>query len=324
MKALVTGGAGFIGSNLVDALLARGDSVCVLDCLTTGSINNIKHHLGKERFCFVNDDILNERVVDELVKECDIVFHLAAIVGVKYIVNDPLKTMLVNVRGSDNIFISAYRYWKKVILASTSEIYGKSTNVPLREDDDRVLGSTSIARWSYSASKAIDEHIAFAYSKRGLPVVILRFFNSYGPRINEEAYGTVVAQFIKQALKGEDITVHSDGEQTRCFTYVEDTVEGIIRSSEVPEAEGEVFNIGSNVETRIIDLARMIKEMTGSSSRVVNIPYTDYYGQSYEDTRRRVPDIEKAKRILGFSAKTSLEEGLKKTIEWWKKTYKGY
>lgn len=324
MKALITGGAGFIGSNLVDELLARGDNVCVLDCLTTGSIHNIKHHLSDKNFTFVNDDILNEKLVDELVKNCDIVYHLAAVVGVKIIVSDPLKTMLVNVRGTDNIFISAYRHWKKVVIVSTSEIYGKSVQVPLIEDDDRILGSTAIDRWSYSASKSIDEHIAFAYSKKGLPVIILRFFNSYGPRINEQAYGTVVAQFIKQALKGEDITVHSNGEQTRCFTYVEDTVDGIIKAGQTSEAEGDVFNLGSNTENKIIELAEMIKTLTNSKSKIINIPYSDYYGQSYEDTKRRVPCIEKAKNILKFEAKIPLREGLTKTIKWWKEAYKGY
>lgn len=321
MKALVTGGAGFIGSHLVDRLLRDGHDVSVMDCLSTGSIKNVEHLVENEKFQFVNEDIITSGSLEGLIKDADIVFHLAAAVGVKYIVNDPLGSILTNVSGTERVFQFAFKYWKKVVLASTSEVYGKSQKIPLEEDDDRTLGPTRINRWSYSASKAIDEHIAYAYNQKDLPVVILRFFNSYGPRINEEAYGTVVAQFIRQALRGEPLTVHAKGEQTRCFTFVADTVDGIVRSSAVKEAEGQVFNIGNSREVTIRQLAELIKKLAGSSSPVQFIPYSDYYGQSYEDTPRRVPSVKKAKDILGFDARTSLEDGLEKTIAWCKENY---
>lgn len=321
MKALVTGGAGFIGSNLCDKLLQNGYMVSVVDCLSTGNMKNVAHLLNDEKFQFVNDDIITGSSLEGLVRDCDVVFHLAAAVGVKHIVNDPLGSILTNVSGTEKVFQYAFKYWKKIVLASTSEVYGKSKNVPLKEEDDRILGSTLINRWSYSASKAIDEHIAYAYFEKGLPMVILRFFNSYGPRINEDAYGTVVAQFIKQALKGQPLTVHARGDQTRCFTYVGDTVEGILRASRIKKAEGHVFNIGSAREVTILQLAQLVKKLTRSRSSISFIPYNDYYGQSYEDTPRRVPAVEKAKTILKFSAKTPLEEGLKKTIAWCKENY---
>jgi len=316
MRALVTGGAGFIGSHLVDALVMRGDDVCVLDHLSTGRIGNIKHHVGHPRFRFVEDSILNREVVTDLVASCDIIYHLAAAVGVRYIVHDPLRAITANVEGTANILAAAYEHHRKVVLASSSEVYGKSCKAPLREDDDRVLGSTSINRWSYSSAKAIDEHFAFAYAAKGLPVVTLRFFNSFGPRIHSNGYGTVVARFIKQALRGEPMTVHGDGRQTRCFTYVADTVAGILLAGSVIEAEGRVFNIGNTTEMQIVDLAALIKALCESQSPVTLLPYEDYYGQSYEDTRRRVPDISRAKMVLGFRPQVSLRNGLLQTIAW--------
>lgn len=319
---LVTGGAGFIGSNLVETLLKRGDQVFCVDMLTTGSIQNIAHLLDHRNMIFINEDIAKKSLMlEEAVRRSDVIFHLAASVGVKYIVQDPLTCMKNNVTGTEVIFQLAFKYWKKLILASTSEVYGKSQKVPLKEDDDRVLGPTHVNRWSYSASKVIDEHIAFSYYQKGLPMVILRFFNAYGPRINEQAYGTVVAAFIKQALGGTPLTVHGNGKQTRCFTYVEDTVTGLLLAAEKEEACGQVFNIGSNREISILELARLIKRLTKSSSPIQFTPYEDFYGQSYEDTVRRVPSIEKAKALLGFEPKVPLEEGLRKTISWWKKTY---
>lgn len=321
MKALVTGGAGFIGSHLVDKLLFSGYSVSVIDYLSTGSIKNIAHLADNKNFQFVNEDIITGGSLEELVNGADIVFHLAAAVGVKYIVNDPLGSILTNVSGTERVFQFAFKYLKKVVLASTSEVYGKSRKIPLEEDDDRTLGPTRINRWSYSASKAIDEHIAFAYHQKGLPMVILRFFNAYGPRINEQAYGTVVAQFIRQALCGEPVTVHAKGEQTRCFTFIEDMVDGILRASTAREAEGEVLNIGNSREVTILQLAELIKKITRSLSPIQFVPYSDYYGQSYEDTPRRVPSVKKAKEMAGFEAKTPLEKGLEKTIEWCKENY---
>lgn len=321
MKALITGGAGYIGSNLADALLERGDEVIVIDDLSTGSIQNIQHNLGNPRFRFINDDILNSHVMESLVAEADTVFHLAAAVGVKYIVDDPLRTILINVRGTENVLMLAYRYWKRTVIASTSEVYGKSTGGDLSEDADRVLGPTTINRWSYSASKAVDEHFAYAFHQKGLPVSIVRYFNSFGPRVNEAGYGSVIANFIRQALAGDPLTVHGDGSQRRCFTFVRDTVRGTILAAEKPEAIGEAFNIGSHNEITILELAHLIKRLTGSSSEIVTIPYQDYYGQSYEDTPRRRPDVRKAQRLLGFTAQYGLEEGLKETIAWCRDHY---
>jgi UDP-glucose 4-epimerase len=321
MKALVTGGAGYVGSNLVDRLMERGDEVCVIDNLSTGSIQNVAHHLGAPRFRLINDDIVHSHSMEAIIADCDVIYHLAAVVGVKHIVDDPLTTILTNVRGTENVLLLAYRYWKRIVIASTSEIYGKSTGGELSEDSDRVLGPTTINRWSYSASKAIDEHLVYAFNQKGLPVSIVRYFNSYGPRVNQDGYGSVIANFIRQALSGEPLTVHGDGRQTRCFTYVEDTIRGTILAAERPDAVGEAFNIGRDSEITILELAQMIKELTGSRSEIVTVPYRDYYGQSYEDTPRRRPDTRKSRERLGFSAEITLEEGLKATIAWCRKHY---
>lgn len=323
MKVLVTGGAGYIGSNLVGRLLEKGHYVFVIDNLSTGKIDNIKDYLGNEKFHFINDTILNEKTIKELIEKCDCVYHLAAAVGVKYVVDDPLKAILTNVTGTDIVLKFAYKYWKKTLIASSSEVYGKSCEVPFDEDNFlRVLGSTKIDRWAYSTSKAIDEHLAFAYSRKGLPIVIVRYFNSYGPGIDEKGYGSVVARFIKQALKGEPITVHGDGKQTRCFTYIDDTVRGTILAQETERAIGDVYNIGSNFETSIHNLAFLIKELANSKSEVMFTTYESYYGKGFEDTRRRVPSIEKAKNVLSFVAEIPLETGLLKTIDWCKENYK--
>jgi UDP-glucose 4-epimerase len=322
MKILVTGGAGYIGSHLVDRLLEEEEEVLVVDNLTTGNVESIKHNLNNPKFQFINDSVLNEELMERLIKGCDVIYHLAAAVGVKHIVDDPLTSIKTNVKGTDIILDLAHRYWKKTLIASTSEIYGKSSQIPFDEHStERVLGSTKIDRWAYSTSKAIDEHLAFAYSKKGLPVVIVRYFNSYGPRIDEKGYGTVVARFIKQALKGKPLTVHGDGKQTRCFTYVDDTVRGTISACTTKGADGDVYNIGSNYETSIYQLAVLIKELTGSSSEIASTSYESYYGKGFEDTIRRVPSIVNAKKKLKFEAKVSLQEGLKKTIEWCKKNY---
>ncbi|HKV45513.1 MAG TPA: GDP-mannose 4,6-dehydratase [bacterium] len=316
MKSLVTGGAGFIGSHLVDALLSRGDEVWALDNLSTGRTDNIAHLSTNPRFKFVTGSILDARIVREAVAACDTVYHLAAAVGVRYIVTDPLRGIVTNVQGTENVLEAAYLHRRKIVLASSSEVYGKSTSAPLREDDDRVLGPTTINRWSYSSSKAIDEHFAFAYAAKGLSVVVLRFFNSYGPRIHSNGYGTVIARFVRQALSGEPMTVHGDGRQTRCFTHVADTVRGIVAAGDTPRANGQVFNIGSTHEISVLELAHIIKSLCGSSSPVGLVPYEDYYGQSFEDTRRRVPDITRASEILGFQPRVPLEQGLRQTIAW--------
>ena len=321
MKILVTGGAGYIGSHLVDRLLGRGDEVFAIDNLSTGKIANIQPHLESDQFHLLNDTILNESLIDHLVARVDLVFHLAALVGVKHVVADPLGAIKTNVTGTEVVLGAAFKYWKKVVLASSSEIYGKSAKIPFHEEDDRVLGPTNVGRWSYSTSKAIDEHFAFAYSAKGLPIAIVRYFNSYGPRLDERGYGSVVANFVRQALKGEPITVHGDGLQSRCFTYIDDTVDGTLLAGEVKAGEGLVFNIGNDAETTIHDLAVTIKRLTGSRSEIICVPYREYYGKGFEDTRRRVPSIGRAKEILGFTPKVKLEEGLMRTIAWCREHY---
>jgi UDP-glucose 4-epimerase len=300
----------------VDALIKRGDEVLVIDNLSTGKVENLRHLLTHSAFHFINDSILNESLLERFIPSMDLIFHLAAAVGVRNILQDPLAAINTNVRGTEVVLGLAFKYWKRLVLASTSEIYGKASHVPFREDDDRVLGSTAVARWSYSMSKAIDEHFAFAYAAKGLPVSIVRYFNSYGPRLDERGYGSVVANFIRQALRGEPITVHGDGKQTRCFTYIEDTLAGTLLAGEAKEAVGEAFNIASTRETSILDLAKTIRRLTRSRSPVQFVPYEAYYGVGFEDTRRRVPSVDKAKRLLGFTPRVELDGGLRKTITW--------
>jgi UDP-glucose 4-epimerase len=321
MKTLVTGGAGYIGSNLVDALLTEGHEVFVVDNLSTGKIGNIQHLLRHERFHFVNDTILNETLMDRIVAQVEQVYHLAAVVGVKYVVEDPLNGIYTNVKGTEVVLEKAYKYWKRTVIASSSEVYGKSVDVPLEEDGDRLLGPTTVARWSYSMAKAIDEHFAFAYADKGLPVTIVRYFNSYGPRLDPKGYGSVIAKFITQARLARPMTVFDDGQQTRCFTYVDDTVRGTMLACSNPEAVGKVFNLGSDRETKVLDLAQMIRQLIGSDSEVVLVPYRNVFGENFEETRRRVPDVRRAAEILGFRAAISLEEGLKKTIAWFRQTW---
>lgn len=322
MKALVTGGAGYVGSHLCDALIRRGASVAVLDNLSTGRLSNLEHLLDHSRFQFVKGSILDSEELEDLVRGADRVYHLAAAVGVKYICEDPLSGIRTNIVGTERVLELAHRYRRRTVIASSSEVYGKSHGEPLQEDADRVLGPTSINRWSYSASKAIDEHIAFAYAAAGLPVSIVRYFNSYGPRICESGYGSVVANFTRQALSGEPITIHGDGRQTRAFTFVADTVRGTLLAGDVPEAVGQAFNVGSDCEITILELAHLIHEIAGSTSEVVHTPHWTYYGNSYEDTARRRPDTSKSARVLGFRAKTPLSEGLKTTVDWCRQHYR--
>ncbi|HLF99947.1 MAG TPA: NAD-dependent epimerase/dehydratase family protein [Acidimicrobiia bacterium] len=319
MRVLVTGGAGYIGSHLVDALCEQGHEVRVLDNLSTGNAVNLRHRL--DQIGFVNGSILDASLVEREVEWAQMVFHLAAAVGVRHIVEDPLGSLLTNTRGTENVLSACHRYWRKVLVASTSEVYGKTAKVPMVEDDDRVLGPTTVHRWSYSTAKAIDEHLAFAYAAQTLPVVIVRYFNSYGPRIDEKGYGSVVANFLRQALAGEPLSVHGDGKQSRCFTYVDDTVKGTLLAGFTPEAEGMVFNLGSTRETSVAELAQMIRESVGSRSPIEFTPYEAYYGSGFEDTRRRVPDTTRAREVLGWEAEVPLEEGLERTIEWWQKSH---
>jgi UDP-glucose 4-epimerase len=321
MRILVTGGAGYIGSNLVDALIAEGHEISVVDNLFTGKIANIQHLQGEERFHFINGTILNEALMDQLIADVDQVYHLAAVVGVKYLVDDPLHGIETNIRGTDVVLEKVHKYWKRTVIASSSEVYGKNPNVPWAEEDNCLLGPTTVKRWSYALSKAIDEHCALAYASKGLPISVVRYFNSYGPRLDPKGYGSVIAKFISQARLGQPITVFDDGEQTRCFTYVDDTVYGTILAGTVPEAMGKVLNIGANRETKIIDLAFLIRDLVGSNSEIVKIPYSDVFGMGFEETRRRVPDIRRAIETLGFQAEIPLEEGLAKTIDWFRQAW---
>lgn len=316
---LVTGGAGYIGSHLVDALCDEGHDVAVLDNLSTGSVANLEGRL--DRIHFVNGSILDADVVDQEVEAAQLVFHLAAAVGVRHIVDDPLNSLLTNTQGTANVLASCFRYWRKVLLASTSEVYGKTSVIPMREDDDRVLGPTSVHRWSYATAKGIDEHLALAYAALNLPVVIVRYFNSYGPRLDPRGYGSVIANLLRQARASEPMTVHGDGRQSRCFTYVNDTVRGTLLAAFTPGAEGMTINLGSTRETTISELASMIRERVGSQSPMNLTDYASYYGPGFEDTRRRVPDISRARDLLGWEPTVTLEDGLQRVIDWWDKTH---
>ena len=308
MRALITGGAGFIGSHLGDALLARGDSVIALDNLATGRHDNIREHIGDPRFEFVLGSILNADLVDDLVSRADVVYHLAAAVGVKLIVERPLESLITNIRGSEVLLEKAHKYGKKVLITSTSEIYGKSPDIPMNEDSDRLLGSPLVGRWSYSTSKAVDEILAHAYWKaKGLPTVIVRLFNTVGPRQSGE-FGMVIPRFIEQALAGRDLTVHGDGSQSRCFGHVADVVPALVALMGCREAEGLAVNIGSQMEVTIRELAELVIERTGSVSKLHFIPYDEVYVGGFEDMPRRVPDISRAAKLVGFEPRTTLVE----------------
>ena len=321
MRVLVTGGAGYIGSHLVDALLDDGHEIAVVDDLSTGRVANLEHRLSEIRF--INGSILDDELIDAEIERAEQVFHLAAAVGVRHIVDDPLHSLLTNTRGTEVVLAACFRHWRKVLVASTSEVYGKTSRIPMREDDDRVLGPTSVHRWSYSTAKAIDEHLAFAYSAMGLPIVIVRYFNSYGPRLDERGYGSVVASFVRRSLAGEPLQVHGDGGQSRCFTYVDDTIRGTVLAGFTPEAEGLVINLGSTHEMTILELAERIRERLGSSSPIEMVDYASYYGPGFEDTRRRVPDVSRPEQVLGWAPTVEFEEGLDRTLAWWQDTMGG-
>ena len=314
MKALITGGCGFIGSHLAEALLDRGDAVTVVDDLSTGAFENIGHLVGRPGFQFAIETITNETVMDRLISECDIIYHLAAAVGVELIVREPVRVIETNIKGCEAIMRIGARYRKKIMLASTSEVYGKSEAVPFREDADRVLGPTTRSRWSYACSKAMDEFLALAYAKQaGLPVVIMRFFNTVGPR-QTGRYGMVVPRFARQALLNQPLTVYGDGQQSRCFTYVGDVVRAVLGLADAPQAVGEVFNIGSIEEVTIERLALRTIELAQSSSPLVFVPYDQAYEQGFEDMRRRVPDITKIGSLLGWRPEVGLDTILRHVL----------
>jgi UDP-glucose 4-epimerase len=313
MKVLVTGGAGFLGSHLTDAFLDRGDEVFVLD---DGPSTKIQHRLGHERFHFVQDSILDETILESLIARVDVVYHYAAVVGVQHYVVDPYKVLNVNVNGTQNVLKLAYKHERRVVFASTSEVYGRNPKVPWREEDDRVLGPTSIDRWCYATSKATGEHFCFAFAKLGLPVTILRYFNVYGPRLDGMGVGRVVTIFLSQAFRNKPLTVVGDGSQTRCFTYESDAIAATVAAGLVPEAVGGVFNIGCDSEVSVRTLAERIVRISGSASPIVSVAPETVYGSSYEDIPRRVPDIQRMRDILGVTPKVELDEGLRRTIEY--------
>jgi UDP-glucose 4-epimerase len=315
MKILITGGGGFVGSHLADAFIARGDEVFILD---TGSVQKTRHLMGKPAFHYIRDSIFNLEILEGLIAKCDVVYHLAAVVGVEYYVGDPYEVLNVNVNGTQNVLKLAFKHQKKVVFGSTSEVYGRNPKVPWAEDDDRVLGSTRIDRWCYSTSKAVGEHFGFAYHHMGLPVTITRYFNVYGPRLDKLDVGRIITIFMGQVLRGEPLTVIGDGKQTRCFTYVEDAVRATVAAGTAPGTDGEVFNIGTNVETTILELAETMIETAGSKSTIKFVTQESVYGSSYEDIPRRVPDTSRMENILGVRANTPLREGLARTIEWFR------
>lgn len=323
MRILITGGAGFIGSHLAETCLAQGDEVYIIDDLSTGSLDNIKPFQEDERYnerIFVTTDtILNESVLLELTGICDVVYHLAAAVGVRYILEHPLESIRTNIEGTQKVLEMCAKFKKKVLIVSSSEVYGKHLHAPLVETDNIIYGPSSKFRWSYAAAKLMDEFTALAYYRTmRLPVVITRLFNTVGPR-QTPSYGMVIPRFVTQALQGKPLTVYGDGSQTRTFTYVKDVVEAMIALMNSPDALGEVFNVGGNQEITIYELAQTIIKMTGSSSTIECIPYEEAYAKDFEDMQRRVPGIEKIRSCIGFEAKTGLEDIINHVIDYMEK-----
>ena len=318
-RVLITGGAGFIGSHLAETLLDAGLRVAVLDDLSTGRFENIAHLTGHPNFSFAIDSITNAIVLDRLASESDVIVHLAAAVGVKLVVEQPVHTIETNIMGTEAVLKAAARYRAKVIIASTSEVYGKGTRVPFREEDDVVLGPTSRSRWAYAASKMVDEFLALAYhQKYDLPVVIARLFNTVGPR-QTGRYGMVVPRFVRQALAGEPITVYGDGSQSRCFCDVSDTVQALKALLSHEEAVGKVFNVGSTEEVTILELAQRVKALTGSDSSIRFVPYAEAYAPGFEDMQRRVPDTTRIQSVTGWRPRHDLDAILQRVIAWLKR-----
>jgi nucleoside-diphosphate-sugar epimerase len=315
MQVLITGGAGFIGSHVAEAYLARGDEVWIMDDLSTGGIRNVEHLRSHPKFHYLVETVMNVPILAESIDRCDAVIHLAAAVGVRLIVESPVNTIETNIKGTENVLMLANKKKKKVFIASTSEVYGKSARVPVKEDDDLVLGPTVKGRWSYACSKALDEFLAIAYWKeRRLPVVIARLFNTVGPR-QTGRYGMVIPTFVRQALSGSPITVFGDGTQSRSFTYVSDAVKAILGLVDSDQAVGQVFNIGNGKEITILDLANLVKVVAGSASQIVTIPYDQAYEEGFEDMPRRVPDISKIRKAIGYEPTLGIRAILEKVVE---------
>jgi UDP-glucose 4-epimerase len=318
MKALITGGAGFIGSHLAEKLLEEGHQVYLIDDLSTGSIDNIEHLKNRKGFNYTIETILNSPVLAELVDKCDVIFHMAAAVGVMLIVESPVRTIETNIKGTEAVLMHANKKKKKVIIASTSEVYGKSNQSSFKEDGDLILGPTTKGRWSYACSKALDEFLALAYWKeKRLPVVIIRLFNIVGPR-QTGRYGMVIPRFVMQALQNKPITIFGDGKQTRCFTHIKDAVDALIKLSQTEKAVGEVINLGSDREITIEELALKVREITKSTSEIQYIPYDRAYEEGFEDMRRRVPDLTKIKKLIDYAPQYSLEDIIRDVVEYYK------
>jgi UDP-glucose 4-epimerase len=315
VRALITGGAGFIGSHLADALLARGDSVILLDNLSTGRLENIEHQRRRDDVEFVLGSILNADLVDDVMARSDICFHLAAAVGVELIVDKPLESLATNIRGSEIVFEKAHKHNTKVLVTSTSEIYGKNTSDRLGEEDDRILGSPLKSRWSYSEAKAIEEILAFTYwRQKGLSTYIVRLFNTVGPRQTGH-YGMVVPRFVGQAIKGEPLTVYGDGQQTRCFCYVGDVVEAMLKIADHPDASGRAYNLGGTEEVSMDELARRVIDLAGSDSKIRYVPYDEAYEEGFEDMQRRVPDTSRARELVGFTPTVDLDGIIRMVVQ---------
>ena len=316
--ALITGGAGFIGSHLAELLLSMGQEVHIADNFSTGRIENIDHLISNPNFSFHAGDISNSEWIDPIVSKCSEIYHLAAAVGVKLIIEKPIETIITNVIGTKVILEMAYRYGIKILIASTSEIYGKNKNGSLREDDDRIMGSVTKQRWAYANTKTLDEFLSLAYHREyGLPIVIVRMFNTVGPR-QTGRYGMVIPNFVRAAIDGKPIRVFGDGQQTRCFAYVGDVVRCLADLMGHPGAVGNIFNIGNDKEISIIGLAEKVKEITGSSSPIVLVPYKEAYGEGFEDMERRVPDLAKVNALVGYEPNIQLDEILRNVVEYFK------
>lgn len=317
MNILITGGAGFIGSHLAEKLLKQGHKVSVIDNLSTGSLENVKHLKDNKDFTLHIGSILNRELLEELIAQSKIIYHMAAAVGVKYIIENPLLSLRTNIVGTENVLELAHKYKCKVLIASTSEIYGKSDKIPFKEEDDRLLGSTHISRWGYSTAKAVDEFLALAFHReKKLPVVIVRLFNTVGPRQTGQ-YGMVIPKFIKAALLNQTLIIHGTGKQSRCFSDVDDVSDALIKLMETPECEGNIYNVGSTEAISIEDLAIKIKKATNSKSRIEYMSYADVFEEGFEDMMKRVPDITKIENAIGFKRKYTLDQIIDRVIKYY-------